>query len=481
MSSIKGALLWKFCERFGVQAVQFVVSIIIARLLDPSEYGVMAIMAIFISLATTVIQSGWGAALIQRKNVTETDYSTVFYYSLTFAGVLYTVLFVSANVISEYFNQPLLDTVLKVNSLVLFIGAFNSVQIAYASRLFLFKQLFKSNIIAALLSGFIGIGLAVGGYGVWALVSQQLSYQLFVVLTLLFLVDWKPRLLFSMESVRLTMGFGSKILGANIIDRLYHNLENIIIGKNFSSATLAFFDRGKQFPLILIDNIDGSIQSVMFPAYSKLQDNPGELRETLRKAVRMSSFVSFSAMTILFVIAPQLIRLFLGEKWMDAVPFLQFYCIICMLFPLQTANLQAFNAVGKSSLYFRLTTLKRVVGTGLLLSSIFLAKENVFVIVWCCLIIEVISICLNIHPNNKYLGYRFIDLLADILPNALMVVLSIAVVAGFNEIVELNNQPCQLLANLLIGVGVIAATATLSNNASFTEVKKNIHFKHHEK
>ena len=190
MSSIKGALLWKFCERFGVQAVQFVVSIIIARLLDPSEYGVMAIMAIFISLATTVIQSGWGAALIQRKNVTETDYSTVFYYSLTFAGVLYTVLFVSANVISEYFNQPLLDTVLKVNSLVLFIGAFNSVQIAYSSRLFLFKQLFKSNIIAALLSGFIGIGLAVGGYGVWALVSQQLSYQLFVVLTLLFLVDW---------------------------------------------------------------------------------------------------------------------------------------------------------------------------------------------------------------------------------------------------------------------------------------------------
>ena len=195
----------------------------------------------------------------------------------------------------------------------------------------------------------------------------------------------------------------------------------------------------------------------------------------------MSSFVSFSAMTILFVIAPQLIGLFLGKKWMDAVPFLQFYCIICMLFPLQTANLQAFNAVGKSSLYFRLTTLKRVIGTGLLLSSIFLAKENVFVIVWCCLIIEVISICLNIHPNNKYLGYRFIDLLADILPNVLIVVLSIAVVAGFNEIVELNNQPCQLLANLLIGVGVIAATATLSNNASFTEVKKNIHFKHHEK
>ena len=167
------------------------------------------------------------------------------------------------------------------------------------------------------------------------------------------------------------MGFGSKILGANIIDRLYHNLENIIIGKNFSSATLAFFDRGKQFPLVLIDNIDGSIQSVMFPAYSKLQDNPDELRETLRKAVRMSSFVSFSAMTILFVIAPQLIGLFLGKKWMDAVPFLQFYCIICMLFPLQTANLQAFNAVGKSSLYFRLTTLKRVIGTGLLLSSIF--------------------------------------------------------------------------------------------------------------
>ena len=392
--------------------------------------------------------------------------------SLTFAGVLYTVLFVSANVISEYFNQPLLDTVLKVNSLVLFIGAFNSVQIAYASRLFLFKQLFKSNIIAALLSGFIGIGLAVGGYGVWALVSQQLSYQLFVVLTLLFLVDWKPRLLFSMESVRQTMGFGSKILGANIIDRLYHNLENIIIGKNFSSATLAFFDRGKQFPLILIDNIDGSIQSVMFPAYSKLQDNPGELRETLRKAVRMSSFVSFSAMTILFVIAPQLIGLFLGKKWMDAVPFLQFYCIICMLFPLQTANLQAFNAVGKSSLYFRLTTLKRVIGTGLLLSSIFLAKENVFVIVWCCLIIEVISICLNIHPNNKYLGYRFIDLLADILPNVLIVVSSITIVNGFVKMIKLSDIIYLLLTKIILCAVVIVGVAMVSKNPSFKDLRR---------
>ena len=391
---------------------------------------------------------------------------------MTFAGVLYTVLFVSANVISEYFNQSLLDTVLKVNSLVLFIGAFNSVQVAYASRLFLFKQLFKSNIIAALLSGFIGIGLAVGGYGVWALVSQQLSYQLFVVLTLLFLVDWKPRLLFSMESVRQTMGFGSKILGANIIDRLYHNLENIIIGKNFSSATLAFFDRGKQFPLILIDNIDGSIQSVMFPAYSKLQDNPGELRETLRKAVRMSSFVSFSAMTILFVIAPQLIGLFLGEKWMDAVPFLQFYCMICMLFPLQTANLQAFNAVGKSSLYFRLTTLKRVIGTGLLLSSIFLAKENVFVIVWCCLIIEVISICLNIHPNNKYLGYRFIDLLADILPNVLIVVSSITIVNGFVKMIKLSDIIYLLLTKIILCAVVIVGVAMVSKNPSFKDLRR---------
>ena len=392
--------------------------------------------------------------------------------SLTFAGVLYTVLFVSANVISEYFNQPLLDTVLKVNSLVLFIGAFNSVQIAYASRLFLFKQLFKSNIIAALLSGFIGIGLAVGGYGVWALVSQQLSYQLFVVLTLLFLVDWKPRLLFSMESVRQTMGFGSKILGANIIDRLYHNLENIIIGKNFSSATLAFFDRGKRFPLVLIDNIDGSIQSVMFPAYSKLQDNPDELRETLRKAVRMSSFVSFSAMTILFVIAPQLIGLFLGKKWMDAVPFLQFYCIICMLFPLQTANLQAFNAVGKSSLYFRLTTLKRVIGTGLLLSSIFLAKENVFVIVWCCLIIEVISICLNIHPNNKYLGYRFFDLLADILPNVLIVVSSITIVNGFVKMIKLSDIIYLLLTKIILCAVVIVGVAMVSKNPSFKDLRR---------
>ena len=416
---IFSSLIWKFLERGGVQVVQFVVSIFIARILSPHDYGLVALLTIFISIATVFVQSGLSTALIQKKDVDELDTSSVFYYSLALAIIMYLILFLSAEWIADLYRMSELMPLLRVMAIMLFPGAINSLQIAILSKKLEFKKQFYSSLLAATLSGIIGISMALMDCGPWALVFQQLSYQLIVCLVLFALLKWRPQMIFSFRRTRTLLVYGLKLLVARLIDTVYHNLESLIIGKRYSAETLAYCNKGKQFPLTLIDNIDGSVQSVMLPAYSAKQDDLEAVKIMVRRTVSMSTYLVFPAMITLAAMGTPMIGLVLGDKWLAAVPYLQLFCIVSMLFPLQTASLQAINAIGRSDVFLKLMMIKRLLGIIILFSSVYVYNSP-FAVVIAAIIIEIMGILVNVPYNVSLLNYNLIEQMKDITPNLLI-------------------------------------------------------------
>ena len=278
-------------ERMGIQGTQFVVSIILARLLAPDDFGLIALVVAVIAIANVFVQSGLGTALIQKKDADDTDFSSVFYASLFLSTVIYALIFFTAPLIADFYNKPELVPIIRVLTLSLFIGVFNSIQYAYIARQMLFKKLFFRSIGAMIPSSIIGIVMAFSGFGVWALVAQQLSNSFLAVIIMLFVVPWRPKLLFSFERLGKLFSFGWKLLVSSIIDTVYSQLQSIIIGKMFSPANLAFYDRGSHFPYIVVNNINNSIQAVMLPSLSAYQDDRPQVKKMMRRAIVTSSFL----------------------------------------------------------------------------------------------------------------------------------------------------------------------------------------------
>ena len=334
-------------ERGGTQGIQFIVQIVLARLLLPEDFGLIAIVTIFILLANVFVQSGFNTALIQKKDADDEDFSSVFYLSLFVAGLLYVVLFLTSPFISVFYRSPQLILILRVLSVTLFFGAFNSIQNAYVARNMMFKKLFFSSLGAIIISGTVGIATAYLGWGVWALVAQQLTNQLAVTLILWFTVKWRPKLLFSIEKVKVLFSFGWKLLASSLINTLYMEIRSLIIGKIYIPAMLGFYDRGQQIPKVIVSNIDGAIQSVMLPALASQQDDKKRVKAMMRRAIMTSSFIMFPMMVGLAVVAEPVVKIILTDKWLPAVPFLQIFCASYSLWPIHTANLQAINALGR--------------------------------------------------------------------------------------------------------------------------------------
>lgn len=467
-NAIISSLIWKFLERGGVQVIQFVVSILIARILSPHDYGSVALLTIFISVATVFVQSGLSTAIIQKKDADELDYSSVFYYSIVLALVVYLILFFSANWIATFYKMPELKLILRILSITLFPGAINSLQIAILSKRMQFKKQFYSSLFAAIFSGILGVTIAMMNYGPWALVFQQLSYQVVVCIVLFLLLDWKPQLLFSFKRTKTLLSYGLKLLSAKIIDVVYHNLESLIIGKMYSAEALAFCNKGKQFPMTLIDNIDGSVQSVMLPAYSAKQDDKQAIKQMLRKTVSMCTYMAFPAMITLAAMGTPLIGIVLGNKWLGAVPYLQLFCAVAMLIPLQTANLQAINAIGRSDTFLKLMTIKRIIGVIILCVSVFVYNSP-FAVVIATLVIEVISIFINVPSNVKLLNYRFDEQMQDIFPN-LIVALIVGGGTYFILFLKLGYFLTMLLQTIIaILLFLIISKLTNNKNLNYAE------------
>ena len=318
--------IWRFAERCGAQLVSFVVSIVLARLLEPSVYGTVALVTVFTTILQVFIDSGLGTALIQKKNADDLDYSSVFYFNFVVCIILYLGMFIAAPYIAKFYGNMSLIPVIRVISLTLIISGVKNIQQAYVSSNMLFKRFFFSTIGGTIVSAFIGIFMAYIGMGVWALVAQQLSNAMIDTMILWITVKWRPKAVFSWERLKSLLAYGWKLLVAVLLDTVYNNLRNLVIGKMYSSADLAFYNQGDKFPKIIVTNINTSIDSVLLPTLSSEQDNKARVKEMTRRAIKTSTYIMAPLMMGLAFCAKTVVELVLTQKWLPCVPFLQIFC-----------------------------------------------------------------------------------------------------------------------------------------------------------
>lgn len=435
-------LLWRFAERSGAQIVTFIVSIILARLLEPEAYGTISLITVFTTILQVFVDSGLGNALIQKKNTDDLDFSSVFYINIGFCLILYALIFICAPFIANFYDDQSLIALIRVLSLTVIISGVKNVQQAYVSKHLMFKEFFYSSLSGTIGAAIIGIILAFYGAGVWALVAQQVLNVLVNTIVLWCTVKWRPQKRFSIQRVKGLFSFGWKLLVSSLIDTVYTNIRQLIIGKMYSSSDLAFYNQGRQFPNVIVSNINTSIDSVLLPVLSTEQDSRETLKIMTRRAITMSTYIMAPLMMGLAFTAPAVVELVLTEKWLPCVPYLRIFCITFMFYPLHTANLNAIKAMGRSDLYLRLEIIKKVIGMILLLSTMWF---GVMAMAYSLLVSSVTSQIVNTWPNKALLNYSYLEQLKDIIPSiGLAVFMGICVsfieLLGVNALITLMLQ-----------------------------------------
>lgn len=408
------SFFWMLLERAGTQGISLMVQIFLARLLLPEDFGVIAILTVFISFADLFVQSGLNTAIIQKKNVDNTDYSTVLFLSLCIASVFYALIFFLSPLISDFYSNSNITPILRIIAVILFIGPFVSIQKAYVARNMLFKKLFFTNIIALVISGVIGILTAYTGFGIWSLVIYQIAHNLFVLIILWFTIRWRPSPAFSFARAKTLFSFGWKLLAASTLNSLNVEITTLVIGKLFSPTTVGFFNRGKQYPSTIISTIQGPIQSVMMPAMAAQQEDTKMVKDMMRRTIITSSFVVFPLLVLLTTVAEPAVKVILTDKWLPTVPFLQLFCAVYVLAPIHTANLQALNALGRSDIFLVLQVIKTIIGLIILGISVLFGAHAIAVGL---ILAGILGSIINAHPNAKLLKYSYSQQIKDILPN----------------------------------------------------------------
>ena len=411
--TVKG-FFWRLAERFGTQGIGFVVSLVLARLLGPDAYGTLALLTIFIALSNVFVDCGFGTALVRKKDATDLDFNSVFYLSLSVAAVFYGILYVSAPWIADFYRRPVLVPLLRVLAFSVIINSVNGVQNAVLARGLLFNLSFRIGLVQTVTTGLVGIASAYAGLGVWALVWGTLGGGLAGTAVRWFLIGWRPRFMFSFDALHGLFSFSWKLLCSALLDTFFVNLYGLVIGRVYTPSDLAFYNRGRNFPQTAMDAVNGSLTSVMFPAFSKLQDDRMRLRNAVRKSLLLSTFAIFPLMALLAAVAEPLIRFLLGEAWLPAVPFMQIACVIFALWPVHTINLQVLTALGRSDIFLKLEILKKIMSVSVLFFSI---RHGVLFLACMELVVSSpISAFLNSHPNGRLVGYGTRRQVRDLLP-----------------------------------------------------------------
>lgn len=459
---VMSGLIWKFGERFTAQAVSLVVSIILARLLMPENYGSVALVMIFISLANVFVSNGFGSALIQEENADNVDFSSVFYASIVLSVFMYAVLFAAAPFIADFFSEPVIKPTLRVLGIRIIVAAINSVQQAYVSRNLLFKRFFWSTLIGTVVSGIVGIYLAYKGFGIWALVAQYMTNTCTDTVVLWITVKWRPDPVFSWERVVKLLSYGWKILVSSLINTGYNQLRSLFIGKFYSKSDLAFYNKGENYPSLIVTNIDASISGVIFPVMSQSQNDPARIKAMTRKAVQVSSYVMWPMMLGLGACAEPFIRLLLTEKWLPCIPYLRVLAFSYGLWPIHTANLQAIKAIGRSDLFLRLEVIKKIIGIVILLAVI---RFGPFMIALSMAFTSIVSTYINSKPNQKLLNYSFGELLKDMLPSLLMAAV-MGLIVYLMSYLPLRDFP-MLVLQVFAGAVLYVGFSVVTKNSSF--------------
>lgn len=423
----KGAV-WAMLEKLSMKVFTFLVTLVLARLLTPTDYGTVALLYIFTTIAGTLADAGFGRALIQKKDATDEDFNSVFYLSLASAGVLYAVMFFAAPAIARFYDTPSLVSITRVTSITLFFNAINGVQGAELSRKLLFNQSFKISLISALLSAATGITLAFLGYGPWALVWNTIAAGIGSTFAYWYFIAWRPKLMFSWQSVRELFSFGWKMSLSGLLDSAFSNLKGLCIGKLYTKADLAFVDKGQALPAVGMDVITGTIMKVAFPALAQLQDDKEKFRDAVRRMIQCSTFFVFPVMAGLAILSDRLIPLLFGNQWMSSIPYAQLACWSFALYPLHVINLQALTAMGRSDLFLVLEIFKKVISILILVFSI--RKGVLFLMVMYAFVSGPLSLIINSWPNKKLLGYTVVQQIRDVLPSVGICFIMCGVVYG---------------------------------------------------
>lgn len=404
-------VIWSAIDRFSTQGIQFIFSILIARLLMPSDYGVIAMLGIFLAVSQTFIDSGFGTALVQKANRTETDFSTVFYFNIVVAILFYILLWFSSPYIASFYDIPMLKDVTRVVALTLVFSALGGIQNAKLSIAIDFKTRAIISLISALSTGCVGLYMAYSGYGAWALVFQMVFSSLLNTILLWCFVRWIPKLVFSWHSFRQLFSFGSKLLASALLDTIYNNVYTLVIGKVYSSSALGLYSRASGLAQYPSSNITGVLQGVTFPVLCSIQNDENRLVDAYKRFVRMSAFIIFPLMIGLSAVAAPFIRVVLTDKWEGAIYLLQIVCFSMMWYPIHAINLSILQVKGRSDYFLKLEIIKKIQGVCILCLTV---PIGIVAMCYGSVVSSLLSLIWNTYYTKRLIGYGFFSQIKDL-------------------------------------------------------------------
>lgn len=463
--TLRGAS-WSFLENIASVGITFVVGVVLAQLLTPAEFGVIGIIMIFIAVGNTFIEVGFNSAIIRKVDVTRQDFNTVFWLSCGTGVFLYLLLWATAPAIGGFFNQPDIYPQIRVTGLMLPLGAATVIQRAILTRAMNFKTQTIVTVISSLLSGGIGVIMAFNGMGVWSLVTQIVSRMAIQTFLFWFLCTWFPRFEFSRESFRELFSYSSKLLGAALIETLYRNVYNLIIGKSYSAASLGQYNRAAGFTGLTAITLTNVVQKVSFPALSSIQNEPERLKEAYRKIIKTTMIVVFAMMLGMAAIAKPLILILIGPQWVPAIYFLQILCLSDMFYPLHTINLNIINVVGRTDIFLKLEIIKKLIAIPTIFIGIFWGLDQML---WSGVAVSVICYLLNVHYSAALVDYSLREQLADILPS-LSISLAVALVMWSFSFLDIHLY-LMLALQIVTGLTLAVLVYEKFRPAEYIEIK----------
>lgn len=460
----KKGLVWSMIERFATQGVQFLFGIILARLLSPDDYGIIAMPLVFLAIAQCIIDSGFSTALIRKPELTEDDLSTAFYFNIGIGILCYAVLFFSSPLIADFYHTPILSSLLKVTALAVLFNPLCAVQQAILTRKIDFKTQAIVSLSGAVVSGIVGLYMAYNGFGVWSLVFQQVGGYVMRTILLWILGKWKPKRKWSWESFHYLWGFGSKMLGSGLLDTIYNNIYPIVIGKYFSAQDLGNYTRAQQFSSLPSSNVTGVLQRVTFPVLSSIQNEDERLAKNYRKILKLSAFLIFPMMLMLSAIANPLVRILLTDKWSGCVILLQIVCFQMMWYPIHAINLNLLTVKGRSDLFFRLEIFKKIVGVCIMFITI---PHGIIWMVSGGIVSSMLSLIINTYYTGKLINVGYFKQMGDLLP---IFGVSFIMWLIVHAILYLSsNLYCQLVLGISLGTIVYLIGAKIFLKSEFND------------
>lgn len=462
--SATSSVFWSAVERFSVQGIQFILSIIIARLVTPYDYGLIAMMAIFIAISNSLVDSGFSIALIQRQDRTEIDFSTAFYYNVFLSIFLYGVLFFISPYIADFYNEPLLSTLLKFSGLNIIITAFSMVQKAKLTINLDFKNQAKYSFISVILSGIVGVFLAYKGSGVWALIVQSLLSNILNVIFLNFVVKWKPLLVFSNESFKKLFFFGSKLMASGLLNTIYLNLYSLVIGKFYNASDVGYYNRAYTFSQFPSVNIVSIISRAMYPIQCQHQNDKEKLKEIVMRDLRATCFIVFPLMIGLAAMSNQVIICLLTEKWTNAIIPLSILSVAYMLYPLMLIDNQIIYVCGRSDLFLKAEIIKKIVAVSFLIIAI---SYGLYALCLSILLYNIFDTIIIVHYENKVIKLPLFEQISKLIP-ILLVSLGMGIVVYVSSHFLFSNYSLiSLLVPIILGIITYSLLCYLFNIDEF--------------